>query len=102
MKMSEKSMIYWIFIDIKDNFSIKSNEITMTMISIDTTLMMTNLWTLRRSLMIFIFDTWTNHVNWQFNQSQFNKSESVKSWLSNQLSWAENTFMQTWIIEEKK
>ncbi len=36
------------FVNIKDDFSIKSNEMTMTMISIDTTLMMTNLWTLRR------------------------------------------------------
>ncbi len=36
------------FVNIKDDFSIKSNEMTMTMISINTTLMMTNLWTLRR------------------------------------------------------
>ncbi len=100
--MSKKSMIYWIFVDIKDDCSIKSNEMTMTMISIDTTLMTMNLWMLRRSLMIFIFDTQTNYANWQFNQSRFNRSESVKSWLSNQLSQAENTFMQTWIIEEKK
>ncbi len=90
MKMSEKSMIYWIFIDIKDDFSIKSNEMIMIMISIDTMLMMMNLWMLRRSLMIFIFDTWTNHAN--LNQSRFD----------NQLSREENTFMQTWIIEERK
>ncbi len=63
MKMSEKSMIYWIFVDIKDDFSIESNEMTMTMISIDITLMTMNLWMLRRSLMIFIFNTWTNRVN---------------------------------------
>ncbi len=102
MKMSEKSMIYWIFVNIKDDFSIKSNEMTMIIISIDTTLMMMNLWILRKSLMIFIFNTRTNCTNWQFNQSRFNRSESVKSWLSNQSSWAENTFMQTWIVEEKK
>ncbi len=63
MKMSEKSMIYWIFVDIEDDFSIKSNEMTMTMISIDTTLMMMNLWIFRKSLMIFIFNTWTNCAN---------------------------------------
>ncbi len=83
MKMSEKSMIYWIFVDIKDDFNVESNEMIMTMISIDTTLMTMNLWMLRKSLMIFIFDIWINHVNQQFNQSWFNKSESVKSWLSN-------------------
>ncbi len=81
--MSEKLMIYWILVDIKDNFSIKLNEMIMTMISIDTTLMMMNLWMLRRSLTIFIFNTWTNCTNQQFNQSQFNISESVKSWLNN-------------------
>ncbi len=75
---------------------------TMIMISINTTLMMMNLWMLRRLLMIFIFDTWTNYANQQFNQSRFNRSESVKSWLSNQSSQSENTFMQTWIIEEKR
>ncbi len=74
----------------------------MTMISIDTTLMMINLWTFKRSLMIFIFNIQTNCTNQQFNQLQFNKSESVKSWLNNQLSWAENTFMWTWIIKEEK
>ena len=95
MKMSEKSMIYWIFIDIKDDFSIKSNEMIMIMISIDTMLMMMNLWMLRRSLMIFIFDTWTNRANQQFNQLRFNRS-------SNQLSQSENTFMWTWIVEEKE
>ena len=100
--MSEKSMIYWIFVDIEDDFSIKSNEMTMIMILIDTTLMTMNLWMLRKLLMIFIFDTWTNHANQQFDQSRFNRSESVKSWLSNQSSQAENTFMQTWIIEEKE
>ncbi len=63
MKMSKKLMIYWILVDIKDDFSIKSNEMTMIMISIDTTLMMMNLWTFRRLLMIFIFNTWTNHAN---------------------------------------
>ena len=89
-----------LFVDIEDDFSIESNEMTMTIISIDTTLMMTNLWTLRRSLMIFIFNTQTNHAT--FNQSRFNRSESVKSWLSNQSSRAENTFMRTWIIEERK
>ncbi len=83
MKMSKKSMIYWIFVDIKDNFSIESNEMTMIIISIDTILMMMNLWMLRKSLMIFIFDTQTNRVNQQFNQSWFNRSEFVKSWLSN-------------------
>ncbi len=57
---------------------------------------------LKRLLMIFIFDTWTNCANQQFNQSWFNRFESVKSWLSNQLSWAENTFMQTWIIKEER
>jgi len=51
----------------------------MTMISIDTTLMMMNLKMLKRLLMIFIFDTQTNRANQQFNQSRFNKSESVKS-----------------------
>ncbi len=66
---------------------------TMTMISINTTLMTMNLWTFKKSLMIFIFDTWTNHANQQFNQSWFNESESVKSWLNNQSSQAENTFM---------
>ena len=102
MKMSEKSLIYWIFIDIKDDFSIKSNEMTMIMISIDTTLITMNLWMFRRSLMIFIFNTWTNHANQQFNQSWFNKSELVKSWLSNQSSQAENTFKWTWIVEEER
>ncbi len=63
MKTSEKSMIYWILVDINDDFSIESNEMTMTMISIDTTLMMMNLWMFKKSLMIFIFDTWTNHTN---------------------------------------
>ncbi len=100
--MSEKSMIYWILIDIKDDFSIKSNEMTMTMISIDTTLTTMNLWMLKRSLMIFIFNTQTNHANQQFNQSRFNRFESVKSWLSNQLSRTENIFIWTWIIEERK
>ncbi len=52
--------------------------------------------------MIFIFDTQTNRANQQFNQSRFNKSESVKSWLNNQSSRAENTFMWTWIVEERK
>ncbi len=102
MKMNEKSMIYWIFVDIEDDFSIESNEMIMIMISINITSMTMNLWTLRRSLMIFIFDTWTNRANQQFNQSWFNRSESVKSWLSNQLSWAENTFMWTWIVEEEE
>ncbi len=60
---SEKLMIYWILVDIENNFSIKSNEVTMIMISIDTTLMMMNLWMLRRLLMIFIFDTQTNRAN---------------------------------------
>ncbi len=54
---------YWIFVDIEDDFNIESNEMTMTMISIDTTLMTMNLWMLRRSLIIFIFDTWTNCTN---------------------------------------
>ncbi len=57
MKISEKLMIYWIFINIKNDFSIESNEMIMTMILIDTTLMMMNLWTFRKSLMIFIFNT---------------------------------------------
>ncbi len=74
----------------------------MTIISIDTILIMMNLWTLRRLLMIFIFNTWTNCTNQQFNQLQFNKFEFIKSWLSNQSSQAENTFMQTWIVEEEK
>ncbi len=43
MKISKKSIIYWIFIDIKDDYSIESNEMIMTMISIDTTLMTMNL-----------------------------------------------------------
>ncbi len=43
MKTSKKSMIYWIFIDIENDFSIKSNEMIMTMILINTTLMMMNL-----------------------------------------------------------
>ncbi len=54
---------YWIFVDIEDDFNIESNEMTMTMISIDTTLMTMNLWMFRRSLIIFIFDTWTNCTN---------------------------------------
>ncbi len=98
----EKSMIYWILIDIEDDFSIESNERVMTMISINTTLMTMNLWMFRKLLMIFIFDTWTNCTNQQFNQSWFNRSESVKSWLSNQSSRAENTFMWTWIVEEER
>ncbi len=43
MKMNEKSTIYWTFNDIKDDFNIKSNEKTMTMILTDITLMMMNL-----------------------------------------------------------
>ncbi len=94
MKTSKKSMIYWIFVDIKDDFSIESNEMTMTMISIDTTLMIMNLSMLRKLLMIFIFNIQTNCTNQQFNQSWFR--------FDNQLSWAENTFMWTWIVEERK
>ncbi len=35
MKMNEKLMIYWTFNAIKNDFNIKSNERTMTMISTD-------------------------------------------------------------------
>ncbi len=54
MKMNEKSMIYWTFNDIEDDFNIKSNERIMTMISTDITLTTTSLWILKRWLMNFI------------------------------------------------
>ena len=46
----------------------------------------------------------SEHMNktLKFSQSEFNESESVKSWLSNQSNRARNTFMQTWIVEEEK
>ncbi len=54
MKMNEKSMIYWTFNAIKDDFNIESNEKAMTMISTDIMLTMMNLWMLKRWLMTFI------------------------------------------------
>ncbi len=65
MKMNEKSMIYWTFNDIKDDFNIKSNERTMTMISTDITLMMTSLWMLKKWLMNFISDIQEKHTKKQ-------------------------------------
>ncbi len=52
--MNEKSMIYWTFNAIEDDFNIESNETTMTTISTDITLTTTSLWTLKRWLMNFI------------------------------------------------
>ncbi len=43
MKTNEKSMIYWTFDAIKDDFNIKLNEKIMTTISTDITLTMTSL-----------------------------------------------------------
>ena len=54
MKMNEKSMIYWTFNDVEDDFNIESNERIMTTISTDITLMMMILWTFKRWLMTFI------------------------------------------------
>ncbi len=54
MKMNEKSMIYWTFNAIEDDFNIESNERIMTTISTDIMLMITNLWMLKRWLMTFI------------------------------------------------
>ena len=54
MKMNEKSMIYWTFKDIEDDFNIKLNERAMIIILTDIMLMTTNLWMLKRWLMTFI------------------------------------------------
>ncbi len=54
MKMNEKSMIYWIFDAIEDDFNIELNERAMTTISTDITLTTMNLWTLKRWLTTFI------------------------------------------------
>ncbi len=56
MKMNKKSMIYWTFDAIEDDFNIESNERAMTTISTDITLTMTNLWMLKRWLMTFILN----------------------------------------------
>ncbi len=56
MKMNEKSMIYWTLDDIKNDFNIESNKRAMTMISTNITLMMTNLWMLKRWSMTFILN----------------------------------------------
>ncbi len=49
-------MIYWTFNDIEDDFNIELNERAMTMISTDITLMMMNLWMLKKWLMTFILN----------------------------------------------
>ncbi len=49
-------MIYWTLNDIKDDFNIESNKKAMTTISTDITLMMMNLWMLKRWLMTFILN----------------------------------------------
>jgi len=54
MKMNEKSIIYWTFNAIKDDFNIELNEKVMTMISTDITLTTMNLWMLKKWLMTFI------------------------------------------------
>ncbi len=54
MRMNKRSMIYWTFDDIEDNFNIKLNERIMTTISTDITLTTMNLWTLKRWLTTFI------------------------------------------------
>ncbi len=54
MKINEKLMIYWTFNTIEDDFNIKSNKKTMTMISIDITWTTINLWMFQKWLMTFI------------------------------------------------
>ncbi len=56
MKINKKLMIYWTLDVIKDDFNIKLNERVMIMILTDITLMMTNLWMLKKWLMTFILN----------------------------------------------
>ncbi len=65
MKTNEKSMIYWTFDNIEDDFNIKSNERAITMISTDIMLTITSLWTLKRWLMNFISDIQEKHTKKQ-------------------------------------
>ncbi len=54
MRMNERSIIYWTFNNIENDFNIQLNERAMTTISTDTTLMMTNLWMLKKWSTTFI------------------------------------------------
>ncbi len=54
IKINEKSIIYWTFDDIKNNFNIKLNERIMITILINIMLIMMSLWTFKKWLMNFI------------------------------------------------